>query len=427
MKRPPLPPPPPAILQFTKGKAGNLWLWLAYGFLALSILKGIRYPNGWVYSHFLFNYDFGFIRRGLIGEVFSTLNHPYFRSYEFCVIFWLVIFAISMALLAYLLRSLIRSGNPLLIACAIVFAASIAVVYSANTYGYPDRFGLLVVLLSLLITPFYKKLLFLALTTPVALLVHEAFLLLFFPFLLMTLLFAATQQQQTKLPFALLAAYAVGTLIITSVISQAGKFNSDTVALIYQTYSNEAGYRLHPDPFGGTLQMNMRDHLTRRGITLTDPKHSLRAVVFSTLSIVPVVYLLLKTAQLLAYKMRRLYRSLSVLACLSPLLLHVIAHDSHRWNALVVMLSFLMVVATYQYYYATLKQKQLPTLNHKMVAVAVLSMFLSGVAIPLIGATDSVGALVRGFVLLEHWDYLLQLLSGAAQFPTAPPYYIPPH
>ena len=49
----------------------------------LSILRGIRFPNIWSYSHFLFNYDFGFTKRGLIGEIISQVNNPYLISYEF--------------------------------------------------------------------------------------------------------------------------------------------------------------------------------------------------------------------------------------------------------------------------------------------------------------------------------------------------------
>jgi hypothetical protein len=51
--------------------------------LLFSILRGIRFPNIWSYSHFLFNYDFGFTKRSLVGALIGLLGHPYLITYDF--------------------------------------------------------------------------------------------------------------------------------------------------------------------------------------------------------------------------------------------------------------------------------------------------------------------------------------------------------
>src|SRR5688572_26778481 len=47
------------------------------------VLRGIRTPNLWSATHFLFNYDFGFVRRGLAGALISLASLPYLYTYQF--------------------------------------------------------------------------------------------------------------------------------------------------------------------------------------------------------------------------------------------------------------------------------------------------------------------------------------------------------
>ena len=41
--------------------------------LAFSVGKTLRFPNDWAESHWLMDYRFGFIKRGLAGEIFGWL------------------------------------------------------------------------------------------------------------------------------------------------------------------------------------------------------------------------------------------------------------------------------------------------------------------------------------------------------------------
>jgi len=50
--------------------------------LAFSILKTARFPNEWAESHWLLDYRFGFIKRGLAGEIFGW----FFRKDEWSIV-----------------------------------------------------------------------------------------------------------------------------------------------------------------------------------------------------------------------------------------------------------------------------------------------------------------------------------------------------
>lgn len=136
------------------------WYFVIFAILFLSILRGIRVPNIWSYSHFLFNYDLGFIKRGLIGEIISQFNNPYLLSYEFFFIFSIAILFIVIVLISLLLKDLINSHNPIFIGCSVVFSSSLAVVFLSHSVGYFDHIGLLVALITLKINGFYKKIFF---------------------------------------------------------------------------------------------------------------------------------------------------------------------------------------------------------------------------------------------------------------------------
>ena len=135
-------------MQFTEGDHytkfnPRIWYASILAILFLNILRGIRFPNMWSYTHFLFNYKFGFTRRGLIGEAVSRLDNPYLISYDFFVLFSLIIFCINMLLISVIIREFVYSQNLLLIGCSIIFSSSLGIVFLSHSVGYFDHIGLL--------------------------------------------------------------------------------------------------------------------------------------------------------------------------------------------------------------------------------------------------------------------------------------------
>ena len=75
--------------------SNKFWYLVALVTMAISILRGIRFPNMWSYSHFLFNYDFGFVKRSLLGAIISQFDSAYLRSYEFFLVLSMIIFVVN--------------------------------------------------------------------------------------------------------------------------------------------------------------------------------------------------------------------------------------------------------------------------------------------------------------------------------------------
>lgn len=120
----------------------DLILVAALGLILNSILRGIRSPGRFTYTNLLFNYDFGFSRRGLLGAIISTVHVPYFYSYEF--FFWLsvAIFAAEVALLVELLLRLSSLGNGSAQLRVLVFSSSLGAAWLAHSMGYLEHLGL---------------------------------------------------------------------------------------------------------------------------------------------------------------------------------------------------------------------------------------------------------------------------------------------
>ena len=153
-----------------------------------SVLRGLRFPNIWSYTHYLFNYDYGLVKRGLIGAIVSGTGIDALTSYRF---FYVLSFAILLLCLVFLFRlalATIKSGGTTSAVVPLVFFSSMSVVYLSHTAGYFDQIGLLLTLLVLSVRSFSLRFLLGIAGTLFCLFVHEAFLVLFFPVIFLSLL-----------------------------------------------------------------------------------------------------------------------------------------------------------------------------------------------------------------------------------------------
>ena len=166
----------------------RFWLAMLVVLLTNGALKGARLPNIWSYTHFLFNYQHGFVKRGAIGALLDAINIASLGAYEFFVAFSFAFLCANIALLDALCWQLIKTQHLPWIGCALLFASGLAIVYLSHTVGYFDHIGLFVTLLALITRGFYKKLLLIAAAFPFAIIIHEATLIIFFPVAVMSLL-----------------------------------------------------------------------------------------------------------------------------------------------------------------------------------------------------------------------------------------------
>ena len=312
-----------------------------------SVLKGIRYPNNWSYTHFLFNYDYGFVKRGLLGEIVGLFDGSYLSSYEFFVGFSTAILAANVVLLAVLARDLVKSRNVLIIGPTLIFCSSLAVVFLSHAIGYFDQIDLLIVLVALRLSGFYRKALFLMLATPVAVLIHEATVVMFFPVAFMSLLLDVNGPQRMK-QLLLLLIFSGMTITLMLVCSSSNLDRSESRRMYIEMQSDtdhllrrHAFYVLHQDV--GENYLMMRKYWS-------DESHVMRLRA-SFLATAPVSILLIcgTVLVLVAAKARMYQILLAVLASTSPCLLHLFGFDMHRWNTLAITTSFLMFYVAYRF------------------------------------------------------------------------------
>lgn len=379
-----------------------------FAILFYSILRGIRFPNMWSYSHFLFNYNFGFVKRGLVGEIIYQLNNPYLMSYDFFVVFSVVIFYVNIILLSVLINDFINTQNSILIGCSAVFASSFSIVFLSHTVGYFDHIGLLISLVTLKINGFYKKLFFVSLFMPLAVLIHENSFIIFFPVIFMSLLFSIETEGQTK-KILMLGGCAVALLILTLIISNSTLQQPEAheMRLRLQT---KVGHPLREDAFGvlvSDLNANFSEMENFGVKNYFMRSRSLRITAPTSLVFICSTILILKKAGTKYYLI-----ILSVLASLSPIALYWWGGDTARWNTLTGTVSFLILSIAY----TTNKDQPIKMSNFMFLIFASITIFNAMSSIPLFDEYY-----VKQFPFFEHWQYLIDLISGKAIFPFVPP------
>ncbi len=388
----------------------SLWNFVVFTILCLSILRGIRFPNIWSYTHFLFNYEFGLVKRGLIGKIIKHFNSPWLASYDFFVIVSALIFITNIMLLSLLIRDWLKSKNLVLIGCSVIFVSSLAVVFLSHSIGYFDHIGLLITLVAIRINGFGKKILFLLPSLTFALLVHEAIAIIFFPVIFMSLLFDI-QMENKGHQFTWLILLSTLVVIFTWLVSNSTIKKSEALEM-YSNLQTQTGYTLRKDAFN-VLHRRGRDNLIIMNKIWFQTKrlHQFRE---SLLVILPVLLTFMYlTVYMLKKSNTKIYLViLAVLASLSPQLLHVFGWDMHRWNTLTITTSFLMWYVVYR----SRNRLLLIELPNGIYPIFILITFLNGIST--IELFDDYS--VKSFPFTEHQAYIVNVITGKESFPYLP-------
>lgn len=388
----------------------NAWFYTVLAIVLLSVLRGIRFPGMWSYTHFLFNYDYGFTKRALLGGIVNYLDIPFLASYEFFLIFSMALFITNLVLLCLLLKELTENGTPILVGSSLIFASSLAVVFLSHSIGYFDHIGLMITLITLKTRGFYKKLYFLTPSLILALLVHEAILVIFFPLIIMSLLFSI-KPWTGKRKIAVLSLFSASVVVLGMFVTTAS-LESEDVHKMYTGLQTQSDHTLRKDAFHVLRIDSEKNYEIMQ--TLWSDKRVVIQMGESLLVTAPVILLLIYCSVLILRKSgnKPFLMILSILAPLSPLLLHIIAWDMHRWNTLTVTTGFLMLYIVYTSMNSDLPVK---TPNY-ILPMIVFILFLNGAST--IGLFD--GYRVKQFPFIEHREYFLDIYSGKDAFPHVP-------
>lgn len=380
-----------------------------------SVLRGMRAPGRWAATHLLFNYDFGFTKRALLGSAVAALHIPTLYHYSFFFWFSLVFFAADMMFLLALLRNALSSGDNLSRIVALLFASSLGIVFLAHTIGYFEHITLLVTLVTLRTRGFYARALLVLVLFSTSLLIHETGFLLFFPVILLRF---ALDLTTLNTPRRLVVLCILG-LLLSAMTFWIGRAHLDnaTVEAMRTALQSTADYHLRQDAFL-VLTRALDDNVRMTFDIWLNPEFR-RYFGFSLLVTLPTALYLLRASLI------RISRNphgivigwLAVIASLAPLSLHFLGWDSARWDTLTITTSFLVFTTI-----------SLSSLNdgrtdqpHFLPLVPVMLIALnlaSGIAL-----FDNYS--VQLFPYEGHLADVVDIISGRAPFPPRPETCLP--
>lgn len=173
---------------------------LAWTYLA-TFARAARLPNDFAEAHWLLDYRFGPMKRGLIGSLVSLVVEPFGWPITPALIAALSITLAVVAALVWLgiiqrMRSL-HDGNTGLLALGLVFASSPLVIMNAHLIGYLDAI-LHVATAAAIAAVLRGKLIAAATVCAVAVLVHESFLLVGLPLVLLAAVMTGRQADEWR-------------------------------------------------------------------------------------------------------------------------------------------------------------------------------------------------------------------------------------
>lgn len=312
----------------------------------VGVLSGIRLPNIWSVTLYLFDYNFGFSKRGLMGAILSSIfNTPI----SYWVLSGVAVFIfVTMLVMLWLLYVKLADIDQNIYLIQILFFTSLGFVFLCHEIGYYDHVGLIVAIACILLPVDTQSIILRVVLISIALLIHEAFLILFLPVVIFDTYIKSVSGGFSKsvfIPLAI-AVIAVGIVVAISII---GKFDIDRrEEFIAHLSAKAADFAIRRD----AVQINFRG-LTENFLVnypLWANPGRIISMFFTIVVTAPVVVFLIANAigigeRLLECKRRRINRYLLALAALSPFALNAIAWDLHRFTVLTQVTSYLVLAS----------------------------------------------------------------------------------
>lgn len=147
--------------------------------LVFSVLKTIRFPNDWSEAHWMLDYRFGFIKRGLTGEIFGWIFEK--NEFNILILSAVILFLLYVSVFIIAVKETFKQENSFYrIFFFLVFFLSQYIVFSAHLIGYLDH---IIFLLTILVIYFIKqkKILLSSAIAAICILIHEVSFFLMLP------------------------------------------------------------------------------------------------------------------------------------------------------------------------------------------------------------------------------------------------------
>ena len=324
------------------------WGWMAVGAGILAICKGIRQPNLWSYTQAQFDYSAGFMRRGLFG--FALTRPLGLGRYEHFAVLSSALLLVLFAVLVLLARTAKLAEHAPPGELLAVYASSYSVTYLAHLNGYLDIPLALLCVAPLFVRSTAWRLAAAVVCASIGILIHEQFLFCFLPVLAVSVFFGAAAEgdrsQQRLAWYGGVALLAMG-LALTWFLGRYGSISETQAAQLSQSIAQRADRPL----IAGVVQVLPRTPKENLEIMKTVWKRPtfLPAQVESLLLFGPTAAVLSWATFVLLRRWRpRQYRWLyaaALVGTLAPLSLHLVGWDKNRWNELLSLNAFLLLLA----------------------------------------------------------------------------------
>ena len=322
--------------------------------LAFSVGKTLRFPNDWAESHWLMDYRFGFIKRGLAGEIFGWL----FPKTELSITILSAIILFALYFLFFLI-----SGKEIFkkefevkkILFYLLFFSSQYIVFSAHLIGYLDHLVLLFTFLTVFLIR--KKQIFIAsLVAAFSVLIHEISFFILMPISVFALMISQISTEDFSLKlivkkrniFQILQFLLLPLLALLSIFL----FHDGESLQHVKVFNYLKKYSF--------IEENPADSVAS-GFTKSffyqweaQSPHFFQRVFVSTCTVfygIPMLAMAFFIFKFFDFKKKLDLFLLLNAVCFSPLLLHAIAYDTYRiWTFPFIMLFLVFwILQMYQF------------------------------------------------------------------------------
>jgi hypothetical protein len=325
----------------------RFWRWTTVGLGVIAFGKGIREPSSWAYTQAQLNYSVGFIHRGLFGAV---LGHPLGlnRYGHFAVLSTVLLLLLFFALVQLARQSKLAERTPPGELLA-VFASSYCVSYLAHLNGYLDIPLALLCVAPLFVRSTGWRLVAAVISTTLGILIHEQFFFAFLPLLIVSVLFGAATARTTvqrRLAWVGGGVLLVLGLALMVYLARHGSISEAQADELHQSIVRTADRPLNVEvlkvlPRTSRENMEIMKSVWRRPTFLPAQVESL--LLFGPTAAVLSWATLLLLRRWRPGKYRLLYAGV-LLGTLAPLSLHLVGWDKNRWNELLSLNAFLMLL-----------------------------------------------------------------------------------
>jgi len=325
----------------------GFWSWTAVGLGIIALAKGIREPNAWAYTQAQLDYSTGLIRRGFFGATLGHLLQLNLNGH-FAVVSTALLLGLMLLLVLLARSSKLMERMPAGELLA-VYASSYSVSYLAHLNGYSDIPLALLCVGTLFMRRTGWRLAAAICATVIGILIHEQFFFAFLPLLAISVLFgAATGKTAAERRMACIGGallFVLGLCMVTYFARHAAVSDAQ-IQQLKQSMAGKADQPLDPELFkvmAFSQQKNMDTMMSvwRRPTYLLGQVEGL--LLFAPTAAVLSWATLLLLRRWMPEKHRWLYAGV-LLAMLAPLSLHLVGWDKYRWDELVCLNAFLMLL-----------------------------------------------------------------------------------